>query len=101
MSNLQMWSLIVGFFLPVVIGVVQQSHWPDGLRAIVAFVACLGAAAGTVLIESGWSWKHWVDSALLILVTSISTYKGMWRPLAITGRDLGIEKATNFRSATR
>jgi cell division protein FtsW (lipid II flippase) len=84
MSNTQMWSLIVGFLLPLIIAVIQQATWSDGLRAIVAFVACLVAAIGQVLIElSSWDWRVWIQSVLLIFVTAIATYKRFWVPVGI------------------
>ena len=84
MSNAAMWALIVSFFMPHVIAVVQQPGWSNGLRSVVTFVACVGAAIGTVLIQrGGWSWHDWVSSTLLILVTAIATYKGLWKPVGI------------------
>lgn len=93
MSNAAMWALIVGFFLPHVIAVVQQPGWSAGLRSFVMFLACMGAAIGTVLIQLGhWNWHDWVSSTLLILVTTIATYKGLWKP---TGVSSTIEKSTS------
>jgi hypothetical protein len=84
MSNAAMWALIVGFFLPHVVAVVQQPRWSVGLRAFITFLASVVAAFGTVLIQNnGWSWHDWVSSTLLILVTAIATYKGLWKPVGI------------------
>jgi uncharacterized membrane protein YqaE (UPF0057 family) len=78
-NNLSMWSLIVGFFLPLAISFPVQHHWSDSVRAVFAFCACVVAAVGTVLIQQGgWNWANWVTSLLTILVTSIATYKGLW-----------------------
>lgn len=46
LSNLAMYALIVGFFLPPVLALVQQQSWSEKLRASIAFVACLVAGAG-------------------------------------------------------
>lgn len=79
MNNLQMWDLIVGFFLPAVLAFIVQHHWSDQIRAVLAFLASLVAAIGTVLIQQGgWDWDEWIGSSLLILVTAITTYKGFW-----------------------
>lgn len=94
MSNAAMWALIVGFFMPVIIAVLQQRHWPDGLRAVVTFVACIVAAVGTVLIQhGGWSWHDWVATTLLILVTAIATYHGLFKP---TGVAPSVEASTSL-----
>ena len=84
LSNAAMWALIVGFFLPHIIAVVQQPGWSSGLRSVITFLSCGGAAIGTVLIQLGhWDWHNWINSTLLILVTTISTYKGLWKPMGI------------------
>jgi hypothetical protein len=88
-----MWSLIVGFLLPLGIALVQQAHWPTAFRAIAGFLMCLAAAAGTVLIQVGsWDWHKWVQSALLIFVTAIATYESFWKK---TGVATAIEHATS------
>lgn len=97
MSNAAMWALIVGFFMPHLIAVIQQPGWSEGLRSVITFVASVVAAIGTVLIQLGhWSWHDWTSSALLILVTAISTYHGFWKP---TGVAPAIEKSTSGKSA--
>lgn len=93
MSNTDMWSLIVGFFLPIGIAFVQQQKWQTAFRAAVGFALCLLAAVGTVLIQVGsWDWHKWIQSALLIVVTAISTYEGFWKK---TGIGPAIERATS------
>lgn len=93
MTSTDMWSLIVGFFLPVGIALVQQQNWKTAFRAIVGFLLCLVAAVGTVLIQVGsWDWHRWIQSALLIIVTAISTYEGFWKK---TGIAPAIEHATS------
>ena len=88
-----MWSLIVGFLLPLAIAFIQQAHWPKGLRAIVAFIVCLAAAVGTVYLQGPgvFTWSRWVSSALLTFVTAIATYKRFWKP---TGIASAIEAST-------
>lgn len=93
MSNSAMWALIVGFFLPLAIAVVQRETWSTAVRAVVGFLACLVASTGTVLIQLGsWDWHDWIQSSLLIVVTSVSTYEGFWKK---TGTAPAVEKATN------
>jgi hypothetical protein len=87
-----MWSLIVGFALPPVLSIVQQSDWSDRLRAVVAFVACAVAAAGTAYFQGDLTGERFVEAGLVILVTEIATYKGFWKP---TGVSPAIETKTN------
>lgn len=93
MTNIEMWSMIVGFALPPALAVVQQTGWSPRLRAVVAFLACLAAAVGTVLVQQdGWDTQKWVESSLLILVTALATYRNFWKP---TGIAPAIETKTN------
>lgn len=92
MSNQQMWSMVVGFILPLAIAFILQEHWPEAFQAAVAFVVCVVVAVGTVLVsDPGWSWHDWIKDGLLILVTAIATYKGIWKPTTV---------ATSLRKAT-
>lgn len=92
MTNLAMWSMIVGFFLPLLLAVVQQPRWPSYVRSIVMFLGCLVASAGTVILQGEFSGERWVESALLIIVTTIATYKGLWKPIEVAP---AIEDATS------
>lgn len=93
MSNLEMYALVVGFLMPLLLAVIIQSHWSSGLKATLAFGACLVAAAGTVYFQQpDWDWHDWIGSSLLVLVTAIASYKGVWKP---TGISDGIETNTN------
>lgn len=78
-----MWSLVVGFLLPILIAVIQQEAWASWLRSVVMFVVCLIAAAGTVYFQGRFDVQDYITSALLIVVTAIGTYKGIWQPTGI------------------
>lgn len=92
MSSLQMWSLVVGFFLPPVQAIIQQQSFSTELRAGVNFVACAVAAVGVAYFQGDLTGRRFIEAGLVILVTTIATYKGTWQP---TGIAPGIEKATS------
>ena len=92
MSNLEMWALIVGFLLPPALSFVMQSGWSQRLQAIVAFAACAIAGAGTAYFQGELTGERFVEAGLVILVATIATYKGFWKP---TGISPSIEVKTN------
>jgi len=92
MSNLEMWSLLVGFFMPLVIAAVQRSTWTNPVRALVALLMCIVAAFGTVWFAGEFDTNDIISSILLVLVTSIASYKGLWKPTAVAPK---IEAATS------
>lgn len=93
MTDLQMWSLIVGFFMPLAIALVQQPRWSNAARAAVMFVLCAVAGAVTAYLNGDLeNGRSLVSSVLLVLVTTISMFKGLWKP---TGVAPAIESATS------
>ena len=92
MTNIQMWTLLVGFFMPPVIAVIQQAHWAVRLRALVTFAVCVVASLVTVWLTGEFNTKDVVASILTVLVTALATYRGLWKP---TGVAPSIEAATS------
>lgn len=95
MSNLELWALVVGFFLPPALAIVQQAKFSDPIRAVIAFVACALAGAGTAYFQGDLTGRRFVEAGLVVLVAAVSTYHGFWKSTSIAPR---IEKATNFGS---
>jgi VIT1/CCC1 family predicted Fe2+/Mn2+ transporter len=91
-SDLELYALLVGFFLPLALSVIQQSNWSDRLRAVVAFLACLLAGAGTAFFQGDLTGRRFVSATLLVLVTALATYRNLWKP---TGVAPAIETKTN------
>ena len=88
MSESLMFSAVVGFFLPPLVAVIQQPHWPDWFRAVVGFLAAVVVSLGTLYFTGGLvlsgTGKEWIIfDFLLLLVTSISTYRELWKPTGI------------------
>jgi hypothetical protein len=98
MTNLQMWSLIAGFFMPPVLAIIQQSHWSQTLRAICTFAASLLVGAGTAYFSSTLTGKTWVQASLVVLVATIATYHGTWKPAGIAPV---IEAGTNIKKPVK
>lgn len=97
MSDLEMWTLVVGFFLPLVLSVIIQTGWDPRLQSIVAFVVAALIAAGTLALKGDLTGRSWVSASLIILVTAIATYHGFWKPTNVAP---SIESRTNFGSST-
>ena len=86
MNDPEMWALIVGFFLPPIIAVIQKASWSDSVRAIVAFLACTIASLGTLYFSGSVdAWANTPKVFLLVMVTTIATYQGFWKPTGVAG----------------
>lgn len=93
MSNLEMWALIVGFLLPPALSIIIQTGWKQSVQAVIAFLACALAGAGTAYFQGDLTGRRFVEAGLVVLVTTIATYKGFWKP---TGVSPQIEAKTNL-----
>jgi VIT1/CCC1 family predicted Fe2+/Mn2+ transporter len=94
MDDLAMWSLVVGFFLPLALSVVIQTGWSEAAKAAVAFLAAAAAGAGTAYFEGDLTGRSFVSAALVVLVSALATYRSFWKP---TGVAPSIETATNVK----
>lgn len=91
MTDLELLSLVIGFFMPIIVAAIQQPKWSSGARAVITFLVCVIAGGVTVYFKGGFTGQRIGTSALLILVAAIATYKGLWQP---TGIAPAVEKAT-------
>lgn len=94
MTNIQMWSLIVGFFLPIVTAAIIRRGWASSAQAVANFFAVVVAAAGTVYFEGNLDTDNidgYVKSLLMVFVAAIASYHGLLKP---TGIAPAVEAAT-------
>lgn len=98
LSNLAMWSLILGFVSPPVLAFIQQPGWSERTRSFVAFLFSALVALGTLYFDDTLGFKaaldldNYVTALLLTFVTTISTYRNFWKP---NGAAPAIEAATS------
>lgn len=94
MTDLQMWSFLVGALLPPFIAVLQQPKWSDAVRAVATLFVCIAVGAVTTSLEHGLhADEHLATSVLMMLVSAYTTYKNFWKP---TGIAPAIESATEI-----
>jgi biotin transporter BioY len=98
MSNADMWALIVGFFVPPIESIIQQPTWPRWFKSIVMFVVSIVVGMGTMYFAGTLQFgtyterKDLITVILLVMVTTITTYNGLWKPTTIAPK---IEQATS------
>lgn len=93
MTQLQMWSLIVGTLMPPLMAIIQQPKWSQPLRSLVMVGSSILVGAGTAFFEDGQNFhgKTILQSVLVVAVAAIATYHGFWKPTGIAPK---IETAT-------
>ncbi len=92
MSDLQMWSLLVGVAAPLLVAVVQQPGWTRPVRAVVGLIIFLLLGLGTAYFEGALTGRSWISSALIIFVAANTAYRNLWKPTRVAP---AIEQATS------
>lgn len=92
MTDLEMWSLVVGVLLPPLVAMVNQPGWSAAAKGVVAVLASVVAAAVTVWLRGDLSGGTWLHSMLVVAVAAIASYQAWWKP---TGIAPAIERATS------
>lgn len=98
MSDLEMWSGLVAFFLPLVIAIAQQPRFSNALRVAIMVVFCIVASVVTTALQGDLDWHRWYHSLLVLGIATIAFYNGVWKPAGVAGR---VETATAPSDAAR
>src|SRR5512141_3096611 len=97
-SNLVWISGVIGFLLPLVISLLNQTKWSSKLKSSVAFTCCVIAALITTWIKGDLNFTDIVGSAGVIFTVAQASYLGLWRPTNVAPT---IEAATSAPAAPR
>lgn len=92
-TPLGQWTLVLGFVMPLLIAIIQHCNWPKNVKAFIAFMACLSAAAIQLGIEGKFSAGNWAQSGLSVAALCIAFFHGFWKPLGVAD---AVEKATSL-----
>lgn len=98
LTDAAMWAIIVGFLTPPVLSIIQQPTWATHVRAVLTFIWCAVAGAGTAYFTGAFNGRSVITCILLVLVSAIATYKGLWKA---TGISPAIESATSPNAGRR
>ena len=91
MSNLQIASAFVGIVMPLVVSLINQTHWRPQIKGLVAVLVSLVASLLTSWISGDLTGKSFATSFIIVLGATITTYRVFWKPTGIAD---SIEKAT-------
>jgi VIT1/CCC1 family predicted Fe2+/Mn2+ transporter len=89
--SLEMLSALVGSLLPMLVAVVNRSHWAPAVKGLVVVVSSIVAGAVTAWLNGQLNGLRWTESALIIAGAAVVAYKHFWQP---TGIAPAIERAT-------
>lgn len=88
MTTVELWSLLLGTFLPLLVAVIQQRKWPDWVRVLVTVVISIIVGIGNVAVQGQLEFDNsaWVKNVLLVLLAAVAAFKGIWQPSRVTDK---------------
>jgi len=94
LSDVHLWYLLVGFFLPLVVSFLKQPGWSKKTTTLVTFLVFIVVGAVTVYLLGAFTGRTVVSSILIVAAISLVFYQGFWKP---TGVDEKVMVATSPR----
>lgn len=94
LSDVHLWYLLIGFFLPLVVSFLKQPGWSKKTTTLVTFLVFIVVGAITVYLLDAFSGRSLVSSILIVAAISLVFYQGFWKP---TGIDEKVTIATSPR----
>ena len=93
----------ISSFAPIVVAWITKKQASDRVKAVINLLAVAVASVIALIINgtndgSPLSWQLIVSTFIAGLIASISAFKGVWKPLGITGsvanasQDFGVGK---------
>lgn len=95
--TLETLSALVGSLLPMLVAVVNRSHWAPAVKGLVVVASSIVAGGVTAWINGSLTGLRWTESALIVAGSAVAAYKLWWQP---TGIGPAIEKATTPKAVT-
>jgi hypothetical protein len=90
--NFEMWQIIIGLGLPLVISMIAQPAWSKAAKFWVSFALVCGAAFGDIYFSGALVLTDLGATFLKILFLAFTSYKVFWHPSGIAE---GVERTIN------
>ena len=86
-ATVQALSLLVGVFIPVLVGLVTKASWHPGVKAgLLAGLSAISAAVTEWLNSPGdnFVWSQFLLTFIATVVTAVAFHFGIWQPTKVT-----------------
>lgn len=83
LSQAQMYAMVMGVFLPILIAIIVQTHWPQALKTWAALAVTLLFAAGVLFFDGRWNPTNIIGTILILFFEVSTTYAHFWKPSTI------------------
>ncbi len=86
-------NAVVGTVLPLLIAVVQQTHWSRTVKTVVGLTCSVVASVLVPEFYTKLTWNTWGYSAVFLIGAVLATYRNIWVPI---GAAPAIERKTTI-----
>lgn len=83
--TVEQWSIMVGFFLPALVAIVNRQEWQSWVKAVAALVASVVVGTVTALLSGGFTGANWVTAIGIVFAASQLAYHTWWKGSDIAG----------------
>lgn len=96
--TVEQWSLMVGFFLPALVAVVNRQEWKPWIKAVAALVASVVVGTVTALLSGRFTGANWMTAIGIVFAASQLAYVTWWKNSDIAG---WIERNVNVITSSK
>lgn len=86
MSDLQLWNVIIGFLVPVVVAVVTRPTMQPIVKIVIQIAFSVVVGFGTAFFSGIFTGRSIATNVLIIFAASVIGYKGFWGPTNFADR---------------
>jgi len=83
LSDLDLWSLVVGFAMPPLIAFISSVRWPSWARALVAVAVCLVGGGMTAAVSGYYDGMSMMRAVMVTFAAALGFYRVFWHPSGI------------------
>lgn len=80
LSDLALWTVLLGFFGPIVIAVAAKPAMKPLAKIGIQVGYSVIAGVGTAYFTGAFTGREIVSAVLLVFASSVISYKGLWKP---------------------
>lgn len=86
----QLWDIVLGILLPLVIAIVTRATWSSRLKTVVMLVFVLVTTVIAELfagrLQQPDGWRGLIASVLVVFLLTVTTYRHVYKPAGVTTR---------------
>lgn len=83
MTNSELWPLMVGVVMPIIVALVVQTQWGSCAKSIVAVLICSLGGYGTAYFTGQLDGKDVARDIMLVIIATKTFYSAFWKPTGI------------------